>query len=59
VEDRIPAPVLAALARRGHRIQPVGDYGLATAGVAVGVDPRSGTLRGGADLRGEREMFGR
>jgi gamma-glutamyltranspeptidase / glutathione hydrolase len=59
VEDRIPAPVLAALARRGHRIEPVGDYGLATAGVAVGVDPKSGTLRGGADLRGEREMFGR
>lgn len=59
VEDRIPAPVLAALARRGHRLEPVGSYGMATAGVAVGVDPKFGTLRGGADVRGEREMFGR
>ncbi|MET0280307.1 MAG: gamma-glutamyltransferase [Steroidobacteraceae bacterium] len=59
VEDRIPAAVRAALMRRGHRLEAVGDYGMATAGVAVGVDPKFGTLRGGADIRGEREMFGR
>jgi gamma-glutamyltranspeptidase/glutathione hydrolase len=59
VEDRIPASVLGALARRGHRLEAVGGYGMATAGVAVGVDPKFGTLRGGADVRGEREMFGR
>lgn len=58
VETRIPASIVAALARRGHRIEMVGDYDIGTAGVAVGVDPRFGTLRGGADVRGERQVFG-
>jgi gamma-glutamyltranspeptidase/glutathione hydrolase len=35
-----------------------GDYGIASAMVAVGVDGRFGTLRGGADVRGERYAFG-
>jgi gamma-glutamyltranspeptidase/glutathione hydrolase len=26
--------------------------------VAVGVNPKTGTLRGGADLRRERDIFG-
>ena len=58
VEQRIPLDVLTALARRGHRISLVGDYGIGAAMVAAGVDARHGTLRGGADVRGERYAFG-
>jgi gamma-glutamyltranspeptidase/glutathione hydrolase len=58
VESRIPVPVVTALMARGHRIDLLSSYGIGTAGVAVGVDPRFGTLRGGADVRGERQVFG-
>jgi len=58
VESRVPSATIAALMNRGHRVSVVGDYDIGTAGVAVGVDPRSGTLRGGADIRGERQIFG-
>ncbi len=58
VENRIPSTTIAALMNRGHRVSVVGDYDIGTAGVAVGVDPVSGTLRGGADIRGERQIFG-
>jgi gamma-glutamyltranspeptidase / glutathione hydrolase len=57
-ESRVPAALLSALARRGHQVEVTGGYGIATAGVAVGVDPKFGTLRGGADVRGERQVFG-
>ena len=58
VEERIPNNVLVALSRRGHRILLAGDYGMGTATVAVGVNGRFGTLRGGADVRGERYAYG-
>jgi gamma-glutamyltranspeptidase/glutathione hydrolase len=58
IEERFPVEVLTALARRGHRMSPVGDYGIGSAMVAVGVDAKFGTLRGGADVRGERYAFG-
>ena len=58
IEQRVPREILAALARRGHRIRVLGDYGIGAAMVAVGVDPKSGTLRGGADIRGNRFAFG-
>jgi len=58
VERRISAAIIAALSGRGHRIDLLSSYGVGTAGVAAGVDPRSGTLRGGADVRGERHVFG-
>ena len=58
MESRIPAAIIVALTGRGHRIDLVGGYGIGTAGVAVGVDTGFGTLRGGADIRGEREVFG-
>jgi gamma-glutamyltranspeptidase/glutathione hydrolase len=57
-EMRIPLETLQALVRRGHRIGGVGDYGIGSAMVAVGVSPGSGTLRGAADVRGERYAFG-
>jgi len=58
VENRIPVEVLTGLARRGHRIRLASEYGAATGIVAAGVDPRFGTLRAGADVRGERYAFG-
>jgi gamma-glutamyltranspeptidase/glutathione hydrolase len=58
VETRVPNDVLQALARRGHRILLAGEYGIASAMVAVGVDAKFGTLRGGADVRAERYAFG-
>jgi gamma-glutamyltranspeptidase / glutathione hydrolase len=58
MESRVPAAVIAALMGRGHLVSVVGAYEIGTAGVAVGVDPRFGTLRGGADFRGERQVFG-
>jgi gamma-glutamyltranspeptidase/glutathione hydrolase len=58
IEQRVPPDVLTALARRGHRIELVADFGIGSAMVAAGVDPRFGTLRGGADVRGERYAFG-
>ena len=54
----MPEAVRAALTARGHKLKVVGPYGMSTGVVAVGVDPRSGTLRGGADVRRERYIFG-
>ncbi len=58
IESRIPAEVIAALERRGHLVEVAAPYGIATALVAVGLEPKFGTLRGGADVRGERQVFG-
>ena len=58
IEDRVPEAVRAALTARGHKLKVLGPYGMSTGVVAVGVDPRSGTLRGGADVRRERYIFG-
>ena len=58
IENRVPAAVRDALTARGHRLRVLGPYGMSTGVVAVGVDPRNGTLRGGADLRRERYIFG-
>ena len=43
---------------RGHVLRVLGPYGMNSGVVAVGVNPRSGTLRGGADLRRERYIMG-
>jgi gamma-glutamyltranspeptidase/glutathione hydrolase len=58
IEDRFPRSTLDELERRGHVLKVLGAYGMATGIVAAGVDPRTGTLRGGADLRRERYAFG-
>jgi gamma-glutamyltranspeptidase / glutathione hydrolase len=58
IEDRVPASVRAELAARGHKLRVLGPYAMSTGVVAVGVDPNSGTLRGGADVRRERYIFG-
>jgi gamma-glutamyltranspeptidase / glutathione hydrolase len=58
IENRVPPAVRDELTARGHRLHVLGPYGMSTGVVAVGVDPRSGTLRGGADVRRERYIFG-
>ena len=58
IEDRVPAAVRDALAARGHKLKVLPAFGMSTGVVAVGVDPKSGTLRGGADPRRERYIFG-
>ncbi len=58
IEDRVPADVRAALAARGHRLDVLGPYAVSTGIVAAGVVPGLGTLRGGADVRRERYVFG-
>jgi len=58
IEDRVPEAVRAALTARGHKLKVLAPYGMSTGVVAVGVDPQSGTLRGGADVRRERYIFG-
>lgn len=57
MERRVPAEVIAALERRGHVIDVVSAYGITTGLVAAGVDPAFGTLRGGADIRTNRQAF--
>jgi len=58
IESRVPAAVRDALTARGHKLRVVGPYGMSTGVVAVGVNPQTGTLRGGADVRRERYIFG-
>jgi len=58
VENRIATKVLDDLRSRGHVLRVVGAYGMSTGVVAVGVNPKTGTLRGGADPRRERYVFG-
>ena len=58
IENRVPADVRDALIARGHKLRVLGPYSMSTGVVAVGVDPKSGTLRGGADVRRERYIFG-
>jgi gamma-glutamyltranspeptidase/glutathione hydrolase len=58
IEDRVPEAVRANLTSRGHRLKVLGPYGMSTGVVAVGVNPATGTLRGGADVRRERYIFG-
>ncbi|WP_164156560.1 gamma-glutamyltransferase family protein [Sandarakinorhabdus rubra] len=58
IEDRVPKAVRDALAARGHKLDVLGPYGVSTGVVAAGVVPGKGTLRGGADVRRERYVFG-
>jgi gamma-glutamyltranspeptidase/glutathione hydrolase len=58
IESRVPLAVRDALTARGHRLRVLGPYGMSTGVVAVGVNPQTGTLRGGADVRRERYIFG-
>lgn len=58
IESRFAPDVLDALRARGHTLRVLAPYGMSTGVVAVGVNPTTGTLRGGADVRRERYVFG-
>jgi len=58
IEGRVPWDVLEELRRRGHDLRIVGPFRMPTAVTAVGIDPKTGTLFGGADVRGERTIGG-
>jgi gamma-glutamyltranspeptidase/glutathione hydrolase len=58
VESRIPWEVLDELRRRGHDLRVIGPWRMGTGVTAVGIDPKTGTLFGGADVRGERAIAG-
>jgi gamma-glutamyltranspeptidase/glutathione hydrolase len=58
IENRVSAKVLDELQERGHVLRVLGPYAMSTGVVAVGVNPQTGTLRGGADPRRERYVFG-
>jgi len=56
IEATFPAAVINELRARGHVLRVRTAHGISTGIVAVGVDPATGTLRGGADLRRERAI---
>src|SRR5436190_19650065 len=56
VETSLPAAVLAELEARGHVLRRRPPFGISTGVVAAGIDPATGRLRGGADLRRERAL---
>jgi gamma-glutamyltranspeptidase/glutathione hydrolase len=58
IEDTFGAAVLDGLRARGHELQVVGAFRMPTAVTAVGIDLKTGTLFGGADVRGERSIAG-
>ena len=51
LEDRLPAEVQQELARRGHELEIVGDWGGPGSAQAIRVHPESGALIGGSDPR--------
>jgi gamma-glutamyltranspeptidase/glutathione hydrolase len=55
-EASLGQTVLTALEARGHVLRVKPPYGISTGVVAAGIDPASGRLRGGADLRRERAV---
>jgi gamma-glutamyltranspeptidase/glutathione hydrolase len=57
VESRVAPETLEGLTRRGHQVMVVSDWFLRM-GQAHGVTLSGGTLRGGADPRGDGAAIG-
>jgi gamma-glutamyltranspeptidase/glutathione hydrolase len=57
LEARIPVEVREGLARKGHQVVPVSEW-FARMGHAHGITLEDGTLRGGADPRGDGAALG-
>jgi gamma-glutamyltranspeptidase / glutathione hydrolase len=55
-ESTLAPAVLAELTARGHVLLVRRPFGISTGVVAAGIDPVTGRLRGGADLRRERAI---
>ena len=56
VESTVDPAVVAELKARGHSLLVRRPFGISTGIVAAGMDPVTGRLRGGADLRRERAI---
>jgi gamma-glutamyltranspeptidase / glutathione hydrolase len=56
-ESSLAPSVIAELKARGHQIVVRPPFGISTGIVAAGMDPATGALRGGADLRRERAII--
>ncbi len=56
IEASFPARVIDDLKVRGHELRLRPANGISTGVVAAGIDPATGRLRGGADLRRERAI---
>jgi gamma-glutamyltranspeptidase/glutathione hydrolase len=56
VESTLGPAVLDELKARGHILRVRPPFGISTGIVAAGIDPSTGRLRGGADLRRERAI---
>jgi gamma-glutamyltranspeptidase/glutathione hydrolase len=56
VESTLAPSVLAELKARGHILRVRPPFGISTGVVAAGIDPATGRLRGGADMRRERAI---
>jgi gamma-glutamyltranspeptidase/glutathione hydrolase len=57
IESRVPEATRAALERKGHNVTPVSDFFMRM-GHAHGITLTDGTLRGGADPRGDGAAIG-
>ncbi len=57
IESRVPAATREALGRLGHNVTPVSDFFMRM-GHAHGITLTNGTLRGGADPRGDGAAIG-
>jgi gamma-glutamyltranspeptidase/glutathione hydrolase len=57
IESRVPEATRAALERKGHNVIPVSDFFMRM-GHAHGISLADGTLRGGADPRGDGAAIG-
>jgi gamma-glutamyltranspeptidase/glutathione hydrolase len=58
-ETRLPAATREDLTRRGHALEPIGDWSfLVGGGHGVMIDPESGVLMGGADPRRDGYALG-
>lgn len=58
VESRIPAGVVEALERLGHRVNVIGAFMMNTGTAVAGMDAKHGTLFGAADVRRQRFVVG-
>jgi gamma-glutamyltranspeptidase/glutathione hydrolase len=56
VESTLAPAVIEELKARGHELIIRGAFGISSGVVAAGIDPVTGRLRGGADLRRERAI---
>ena len=56
IEASFPPAVIDELKARGHTLMIRRAHAMSTGVVAAGIDPVTGRLRGGADLRRERAI---